>query len=127
MSQDFKIRFDEYQENDPTSKVEGQVHPDYYPTGGHTRNLAFVLPDGQLQFFNYSYLITCSYNQSEGKISLEFSTHTVELKGQKLEQLFYELMMQTTKIIRCTNKRYNELVEKDKPTTYEIIVIKIAD
>lgn len=123
MSQDFKIRFDEYQENDPTPKVEGQVHPDYYPTGGNTRNLAFVLPDGQLQFFNYSYLISCSYNQNEGKIILEFSTHTVELKGQRLERLFFELMAQVNKVIRASENRYSALDSSvDKPIVNEIMI-----
>lgn len=116
------MKFDDYKNNDPTGKQEGENNSDQYPSFGNARNLAFVLPDGKMQFFNYSYLITCSYNPEEGSIKMEFSTHTVELKGQRLEQLFFELMSQVNKLLRCSDKRYSAL---ESHTTPIIINIEI--
>lgn len=123
MNQDFKLKFDEYEENNPTHKEGEENNPDYYPSRGNTRNLAFVLPDGKMQFFNYSYLISCSYSPEQGSITMEFSTHDVELKGQRLESLFYELMAQVNKVIHCTGSRYSALdTNADKPIANEIII-----
>lgn len=123
MNQDFKLKFDEYKDNDPTEKTGGDNNPDYYPSFGNVRNLAVLLPDGKMQFFNYSYLVTCSYSPEQNSIKMEFSTHSLELKGQRLEQLFYELMAQVNKVIRCSESRYSALdTSADKPVVSEIII-----
>jgi len=119
MSQ-FDLKFGEYRDNNPTANPGNEVNPDYYPSGGHVRNVAFVWPDGRMQFFNYSYMLTCTYDKDGGSIKIEFSTHHVELKGQKLEALFYELMTQTNKIIRCHDRRYQQLDDGNKPIVREI-------
>src|SRR5690606_19767352 len=99
----------EYRENNPTPEKDKGQNSDYYPSCGNGRNLAFVWPDGKMQFFNYSYIVTSSYSPHDGTIVLEFSTHRVEVKGHKLEQLFYELMTQAIKVIRCLDSRYEAL------------------
>lgn len=121
MSRDLKLKFEEYQENDPTNRSDDGNSSDHYPTGGNVRNLAFVLADGKMQFFNYSYLITASYDPDNGSIFMEFTTHHVTLKGEKLEALFYELMMQSKRIIQCINERYKTLSSKDDTS----IILKI--
>lgn len=121
------MKFDEYKDNDPTHAPGEGGNPDYYSSGGNTRNLAFVLSDDKVQFFNYSYLITCSYDKGKGSIQMEFSTHHVELKGQRLDALFYELMAQMNKVIRCRDKRYHELEDDSKVIINEIIVINKAE
>lgn len=123
MNQDFKLKFDEYKDNDPTEKTGSDSNnPDYYPSAGNTRNIAFIFADGRMQFFNYSYLVTCAYNQDDSKITLEFSTHTIVLKGQKLEQLFFELMAQANKVIRCIDSRYQSLETTNKSMVGEISI-----
>lgn len=126
MSRDFELKFDEYKDNNPAQK-EGAGDPDQYPSGGNVRNLAFVWPDGKMQFFNYSYLITCTLDNEAGSILMEFSTHQVELKGQRLESLYNDLMMQSCKVIRCSDKRYSELEENNKPVIQEIDVTNKTD
>ncbi|MEZ5016088.1 MAG: hypothetical protein R2800_03495 [Flavipsychrobacter sp.] len=126
MSRDFELKFDEYKDNNPTEK-DGASDPDRYPSGGNVRNLAFVLADGKMQFFNYSYLITCIMDNGAGSILIEFSTHHVALKGQRLGSLYNDLMMQSCKIIRCADKRYSELEENNKPVIQEIDVTNKTD
>lgn len=121
MSQDFELKFDEYKDNNPAEKM-GTDDPDRYPSASSVRNLAFVLTDGKKQFFNYSYLITCTLDNDAGSILMEFSTHHVELKGQRLESLYNDLMMQSCKIIRCSDKRYSGLEENSKPVIQEVDV-----
>jgi hypothetical protein len=120
MNQDFNLRFDEYKENDPTAVPGKEGNPDYYSSTGNTRNLAFIWPDGKMQFFNYSYLITCSFDKDKGSLQMEFSSHYIEIKGQYLEQLFLELLGQVNKIIRIADKRYTVLDEKDKSVISEV-------
>lgn len=123
MSQDFKLKFDQYKENAPTDK-ERERNPDYYPSGGNARNLAFVWPDGRRQFFNYNYLITCTFDNESGIILMEFSTHNVELKGRGLAQLFEELMTQVNKVISCSDLRYRDLKEHSEWIVNEFNIIK---
>jgi hypothetical protein len=120
MSLEFDLKFEEYRNNDPTAATGKETDPHYYPSGGHVRNLAFVLQDGTMQFFNYSYLVTCTYQQEAGAILLEFTTHHITLKGQRLETLFFELMVQANKIIRCAEARYEALEDAQKPVVREI-------
>ncbi len=127
MSRDFELKFDAYKENNPAGNPVDGIHPDYYPAAGNIRNLAFAWPDGRMQFFNYSYLITCAFKKEDGSLLMEFSTHLVELKGQRLEALFHEIMAQANKLIHCTDKRYQELEESDKPVVHEINVTSKAE
>lgn len=123
MSQDFELKFDEYKDNDPTNNDEGgNDHPYHYSSTGNNRNLVFVLSDGKMQFFNYSYLITASYNPDNCSILMEFTTHHVVLKGERLEVLFNEIMMQKNRAIHCTEERYQALTENAKAIVNHIII-----
>ncbi len=122
MDQDYKQRFDEYMENDPASPQGKAADARYHSSGGNIRNLAFVLQDGTMQFFNYAYLVTCTWQQEKGVILLEYTTHQVSIFGQGLEPLFFELMVQANKIIRCTESRYAALEEDGGPVIREIQV-----
>lgn len=127
MSREFELKFDAYKDNNPTGNQGQLENPDYYSSGGNGRNLGFVWPDGRMQFFNYSYLVTCSLDPDGGSISLEFSTHHIELKGQRLAPLFEELMVQANRFIRCVDKRYQQLSENDLPTVHEITITSKTD
>lgn len=111
MSQDFKLKFDEYKNNDPSEKKD-RDNSDQSPSGSNIRNLAFVWPDGKMQFFNYSYIITCILNDKN--IEIEFSSHNVKISGQKLNQLFNMIMNQSIRVITIYEERYGELYESEK-------------
>jgi|SRR5690606_20939484 len=122
MNQDFKLKFDEYKDNNPTDK-DGEHNLDYYPSSGAVRNLTFAWPNGDKQFFNYSYLITSYYSKNDGTISIEFSTHHVTLKGRGLENLYDDLMSQVCRTIQCSEDRYQEVNAFKKYNVFEIKVV----
>jgi len=75
-----------------------------------------------VQSFNYNYLVTQSYDAAKNAITLEFTSHTVTIKGMRLDVLFYELMAQLPKYIRITEKRYNDTKDKSGGIVNEIVV-----
>lgn len=111
MGQDRKSTFDRMRENDVSDKQEyGQA--ENYPAGSHSRNVLFVLPDGNEKFLNYGFLICADYNKGDDSIVLEFTTHTVTIKGSNLSVLYRELFEHIPKIIACTDERYNGLEDE---------------
>lgn len=122
MSRDFKLKFDDYKENNPTNKPDSEANDDNYPSFGNARHIAFIWPENKVQSFNYSYLVTQSYDAAQNAIEMEFTTHVVTIKGVRLDELFYELMGQTPKYIRITDKRYNETADKSGSIVNEVIV-----
>ena len=125
MSQDFKFKFEEMRDNDPTQPDSAtDALGEKYPGHGSARNLAFVWPDGKRMFLNYSYLVCCEYLPGSQLIQLTFTTHTVKLKGIQLQPLFDELMCQTTRIISCKDERYNQLLDKKESVVNTIQVEK---
>lgn len=111
MSQGFKLRYDEMRENDPTkgsnaSKPSGEN--DYYDSPGNARSLCLVWPDGKRAFLSYAYLVSGEFTPASEKnvIILNFSSHTLTLKGYGLEQLFMALLDHLPKIIVASDPRY---------------------
>lgn len=125
MSLDFKLQFDENKESTQPQDQE-TVNADRYLHHGNTRNLAFVWPDGRMEFFNYSYLVRCAYDPAEGSIVLEFTSHTVALKGYRLEILAVDLMAQLPRIVRCIDSRYIDTLENDAAVVSKIIITEKA-
>lgn len=126
MSQSFKFRYEEMRENNP-----GQSQPAYaedlgsdllYHSGGGARNVCFILLDGRRLFLNYAYLVSGEYNPDESMILLAFTTHTVLLKGVRLEKLYEQFMQQLNRIVLCIEERYTHLQEADKPIVYQIMI-----
>lgn len=122
MSQDFKLMFAENKDSTQSASAIDNLKADAYQQAGYARHLAFVLPNGKMEFFSYSYLVHCCYDPEQRSIFLEFSSHTVELKGYRLETLAYALMAQLPRIIRCVDKRYNDMIEEDGAVVNEITV-----
>lgn len=96
-----------------------------YASQSHTRNLCMSWPDGRRIFLNYSYLVAAEYLPPENSIALSFTTHTVKIKGLRLEALFVELMDHLPRIITCTEERYKVLADENAPSVQEIIVTAI--
>lgn len=111
MSLKFKYdqRKDEAAKSGENSSPEGDV--EFHSTPNHPRNICFHQKDGKRQFFNYTYLIYGEYSPEENSISLIFTTHIIELKGQGLEPLFDELMEHAPKHLKISEERYQALKE----------------
>jgi len=124
MNRDFKLKFDEYKDNDPTEKPGSDNNPDYYPAGSNARHIVFVWSEKKMQSFNYSYLVTQSYDAAKNAITMQFTSHTVEIKGVRLDGLFHELVAQIPKYIRITDKRYNSTDDNTGAIVNEVVVIE---
>lgn len=122
MNQDFKLKFDDYKDNNPTGRPDGEDNPDYYPAGSNARHIVFVWSEKKMQSFNYSYLVTQSYDAANNSITMQFTSHTVEIKGVRLDGLFHELVAQIPKYIRITDKRYNSASDTNSQIINEVIV-----
>ncbi len=129
MSQDFRSRYSEMRENDPTSPDSpGEKNSDgndHYVTHSNVRNIAFIWPDGRQLFLNYSYLVSGEYSPDTATIVLLFTTHKVMLKGLKLIDLFDDLMAHLPRVIVCTDARYNMLSDSG-PVVNEVQVVDNA-
>lgn len=122
MNQDFKLKFDDYKNNDPTGKQDGENNSDHYPSFGNVRHIVFIWSENRMQSFNYSYLVTQSYDASKNAIIMQFTSHTIEIKGVRLDGLFHELVAQVPKYIRVTDKRYNDTEDKNGSIVNEVVV-----
>ncbi|CAM3285613.1 hypothetical protein FLLO111716_01030 [Flavobacterium longum] len=91
-----------------------------FKNASNARNLCLILQDGKRFFLNYAYLISGEYSPKDGVITLTFTTHTIVMKGNKLEVLYENLMFHLPKVINQVNKRYESL-ESDT-AVHEIII-----
>lgn len=112
MSQDYKLRYDQIREGDPTKPNTPAPRKDetmeVYQTPSHARNLCLVWLDGKRMFFNYAYLVSgeFSVNGEKNIILLHFSSYTVQLQGYGLEALFMSILDHSPKIIMMIDERY---------------------
>ncbi len=119
MSQDFSLRFDENKEQTWSNHDGNSSESDLYAQPGNSRTLLLQWSDGRKQFFNYNYLITGFCDPAQGIIRLEFSSHHVELRGQRLMSLYTEVMTQVRRVISCVEERYLPLNHhNDSAVTY---------
>ncbi len=107
-------------ETKEAERLAGEKEIELYPTGGQTRNLCFVQLDGKRMFLNYAYLISGEYVPEENTITLAYTTHTVMLKGHRLESLYESLMEHQVQRISCTDKRYLATKEDGESVVTEI-------
>lgn len=127
MSQNFKLRYDQMRESNPTNQeLPSGTRPkpveEFYQEEGHFRNICFVWQNGKRIFLNYSYLIAGEYLPDESIIKLTFTSHKFILKGVNLENLFYEIMYQFAKQVTCVDVRYNLIGEDERFVVNEIIL-----
>jgi len=118
MSQSFNYTFEKMRDSNPTKPIDpasdkgvAEVKDADYPSGSNTRNVCFVWPEGKRIFLNYGYLISGEYHPQDNQIILSFTSHTLKLKGIRLEPLFYDLMGHVPKQILCKDARYNAVEE----------------
>jgi len=111
MSQKFKLRFDQMQENHSSTSSNSTTdnEHEYYPSAGNTRNVCFVLESGNSIFLNYAYLVSVEHQNDNGMLLLHFTTHKVTIHGSKLEELFKLLMEHRPQYLKCSNPRYSDI------------------
>ncbi|MEO6684505.1 MAG: hypothetical protein ABIN24_01010 [Dyadobacter sp.] len=129
MSQGFKLKYDQMRDGDPSKpnisskEIEaGQI----YRGAGHARSLCLVWPDNTRMFFNYAYLISGSYSDTDERniIKLQFSGHSIQLIGFGLETLFMQLLEHTPRIVIAIDERYVMDSDKQEFVVIEIVVEK---
>ncbi|MEA5402095.1 hypothetical protein VB776_04160 [Arcicella sp. DC2W] len=132
MSQDYKLRYDQIREGDPTkpntpapSKKDESM--EVYHTPSHARNLCLVWLDGKRMFFNYAYLVSGEYSANGEKniILLHFSSFMVQLQGYGLESIFMSILDHNPKVITMTDERY--VVDGIESVVIDILVERKND
>ncbi|MCF0049538.1 hypothetical protein LXM25_05705 [Dyadobacter sp. LJ53] len=128
MNQDFKLRFDQMRNNNPTKpEPEKPTEQEDKVAGvhgyGNVRNLCLVWPDGRQTFFNYAYLIRADFHPGDefNTIHLGFSGQDITIKGYGLEALFAQLVDHLPQTITAIDPRYIPV-----ETANEIIVAGIS-
>lgn len=112
MSQEFKQRYSEMREGDPTAsiKISGTVSEnlDYYVQPGSFRNVGFIWPNGNRLFLSYAYLVGAEYtiNDATNHLILHFTSYKVNIEGYRLKELYLLLMEQRVKTISVIDERY---------------------
>lgn len=129
MSQEFRLRFDQMQEN---KQPEDQPVADHsvesmesYTTPSGARNICFGWPDGKRLFLNYSYLVSGEYAPEQNEIFLQFTSHHVMIAGARLEILYDSIMHQMAKLVSSRDTRYETFDDTDKPVIQAITAVKL--
>lgn len=120
----FKSRYDEMKESADalSSEKEAGGKDEAYINVGYTRNVCFVLPDGDEIFLNYAYLVRGRHFVEDGRIVLVFTSDTVTLKGIRLKKLFTDFQSNIPFKVISQPERYNEAEDEETPIVNEIIV-----
>jgi hypothetical protein len=125
MSQDFKLRYDQMRQSNPT-KLDGDTvvkDCEYFDQSSNTRNLCFVWADNRMKFYNYAYLISGDYLPDDSSITLVFTTDIIVIKGARLLGLFDELLRHLPRKIVCVEERYRLSVDENMPIIDSIEII----
>lgn len=124
MSREFDLKFDEYKQNDPSQPMGNSQ--DKYPASSYARDLCFILPDGKMIAFSYSYLVSKECVVEGHEITLSYTTHVIVLKGCNLKPLFIDMLSQIPRIIKCVSDRYNVINDEAEPSVNEITIKQIG-
>lgn len=110
MSQDYKLRFDQMKENNPTQADAASQAGDsaYYPGESSIRNFCLVWKDGNMDDFPYSYVLHTKFRLGEEKnvIIIELPSKLITLSGYGLTALFLAFKKQLPQFIYQIDERY---------------------
>jgi hypothetical protein len=126
MSQNFKLRSDEIQENDVGKDFRNPEVSQHriYDDEGHIRNISFILPEGKRIFLNYAYLISGECSSDDETLTLRFTSGSVVLQGFRLSKFYNEIFLQKTLEVGIIDKRYNATISNLSPIINSIKVIQ---
>lgn len=126
MNREFKLRFDQMKESNPTQSEEALSSQDTseYETAASPRSLRLIWPSGKQMFFNYAYLISAEYDPEgeANEIKLHFSSHDIGIKGYGLAALFTDLSDHLTRSITAIQPRYASQESAKNNVVFEITV-----
>lgn len=128
MNREFKLNFDQLKEEGASQKAS-LVKPsdaDFYPSASNTRNICFTLKSGEKHFLNYTYLISCKFSPEAGKIELTFTTHHVELIGQRLDKVFEGLFFASVMNLQELDERYHDLENAESVFLNQILITALT-
>lgn len=95
-----------------------------YETEGEARTLSLVCGDGMQQCLNYSYLISRQLSPDKGTIALDFTSHTVTLKGSNLQELFNDFARDIPKKVAAVESRYAATKDENETMVSDIAIQK---
>lgn len=125
MSQNFKDRLDGmWDDGSMNDKVQDTSHYKTFESISQVRNIDFVWSNGDREFFNYAYLVSCRYSADESTLTLKFTTGTVILKGMRLILLHLDLRVNLPREIIAIESRYNSTVDD---TDFIVNSIEVID
>lgn len=125
MNQNFKDKLNEMRSENPTKGgSDDTAHYKTFDSAGHVRNVDFVQPNGEREFFNYAYLVRCKYSPDESTVTIRFTNGIVILKGIRLTMLHIDLQSNLPKEIIAIDPRYNSTVPD---TEFIVNSIEIVD
>lgn len=116
---DFSFKYDKLRQNEPGDAPVSKNHEG----DGTGRNVCFIKADGNAIFFGYGYLVSSEHLKEESAIIINFTSHTVTLKGIRLEALYYAFLRHLPQMVVCTEERYND-TEPKAPLVNSIEVTK---
>lgn len=120
MNHDYRPKYEQMQENH-LGKSDTAGDDRMYANVGYARNVGFMLPNGDDEALNYSYLVRIKHVRSESAIYMVFTSCTVKIEGYNLRPLFLELFDHRNRFIECTDDRYKELT-----TTTDAVVTRVT-
>lgn len=126
MNREFKLRFDQMKQGNPTLPEPPPEVPGE-PDGGYRspRSLELDWPDGRRFFLSYAYLIGGEFSGGEpNRITLYFTSYTVFVKGYGLASLMPALSSHEQPWLAVTEARYVSPEETDSPVVTDIRVEK---
>jgi hypothetical protein len=120
MNQEFKLQYDFLGDNDQ-KKSEAETK---HKSESYARNVCFVHLNGKMLFLNYGYLVSADYDPEDNSITLNFTSHTIILRGSKLDSMYLEFFHHIPKVVSCLEERYNQ-TENERPVINNIEVEKL--
>ena len=109
MSQNFNDMFEGLRSNIPRT-TNNNEHYKTFETLGHVRNLCFTR-DNDKRFMNYAYLVDVELSEESSIITLNYTSKTVILKGDRLEILFNDLLFHLPLEVKTITERYTSTVD----------------
>lgn len=126
MNREFKLRFDQMKESNPTQSEDALSSQDQseYETATSPRSLCLIWPSGKQMFFSYAYLISAEYDPEgeSNEIKLHFSSHDIVVRGYGLSALFTDLSDHLTRSITAIHPRYASQESAKNNVVFEITV-----
>lgn len=82
--------------------------------------LSFVFGDKERKFTPYHHITIVELFPAQSRMKISFSSHYVELEGEKLDLLYYDILNQRVFEIIELDQRYSIIAAEDLPSVSKI-------